>query len=320
MSTETKEGMFSDLEELSHSEVKDLVKDVDIMVRSFEQEHHDLRDERKNQITLVKSMRLAVGEIEEGNQERKKLLQRFHSARKSSETARNNRDAVNKAVPPPVSILKEWLGETHQRLVTINNDLTSVPTLNREIEMFKRFFEIQASVVRKYDSEKFHSEYVKHIESIREITSELDKTRKSISSKPKQSDVEEEYNPSHSDVRKISKRITNIDKKLDSLYSEIKEQKKQLKRLRSYVNITRGRGKPIKIAEVKTRAQSGGSLNAAELGALLNSGGLTELTREESSKTLESKPNKSNSKKPRRKFGVARRGARHGNLATRREE
>ena len=98
MSTETKEGMFSDLEELSHSEVKDLVKDVDIMVRSFEQEHHDLRDERKNQITLVKSMRLAVGEIEEGNQERKKLLQRFHSARKSSETARNNRDAVNKAV------------------------------------------------------------------------------------------------------------------------------------------------------------------------------------------------------------------------------
>ncbi len=54
MSSETKDGMFSDLEELSHTEVKQLVKDADIQVRSLEQEHQDIRDERKNQITLVK--------------------------------------------------------------------------------------------------------------------------------------------------------------------------------------------------------------------------------------------------------------------------
>jgi len=320
VSSEAKEGMFSDLEELSHTEVKQLAKDADIQVRSLEQEHQDIRDERKNQITLVKSMRLAVGDMEEGNLERKNLLQRFHSVRKSSEIARNQRDAVNRAIPPPVNILEEWLGETHQRLVTINNDLTTVPTLNREIEMFKRFFEIQASVVRKYDSEKYHSQYVKHIESIREITSELDKTRKPKPSKSEQKDVEEENNISHSELRKISKRISNIDKKLDSLYSEVKEQKKELKRLRSYVNITRGRGKPIKIAEVKSRAQRGGSLNTAELGALLNSGGLTELTSGDTSKTLKSKLTKSNSKQPRKKIGVARRGARKGTLATRRDE
>ena len=132
--------------------------------------------------------------------------------------------------------------------------------------------------------------------------------------------MEEENNISHSELRKISKRISNIDKKLDSLYSEVKEQKKELKRLRSYVNITRGRGKPIKIAEVKSRAQRGGSLNTAELGALLNSGGLTELTSGDTSKTLKSKLTKSNSKQPRKKIGVARRGARKGALATRRDE
>ena len=56
---------------------------------------------------------------------------------------------MNRLIPPPMDVLKEWLSETHRRLTTIDNDLTAVPTLSRELEAFRRFFEIQASILKK---------------------------------------------------------------------------------------------------------------------------------------------------------------------------
>ena len=87
------------------------------------------------------------------------------------------REILYRSIPPPSSILAEWMSETHQRLVTIDNDLTTVPTLYREIDMFKRFFELQAAYTRKQESEKFHEDYVNQIKEIRIITKQLDATR-----------------------------------------------------------------------------------------------------------------------------------------------
>ena len=75
--------------------------------------------------------------------ERKGLLKQFHSTRKSAEESRKHRDSVNSCIPPPIDVLSEWLEENHRRLTTIDNDLTAVPTLPRELETFSRFFELQ---------------------------------------------------------------------------------------------------------------------------------------------------------------------------------
>ena len=107
----------------------------------------------------MKSLRQAVGENEAISEERRGLLRKFHQSRKQAEEARKKRDSVNSSIPPPSAILAEWMVETHQRLVTIDNDLTAVPTLHREIDMFKRFFELQAAFTRKQESEKFHEEF-----------------------------------------------------------------------------------------------------------------------------------------------------------------
>ena len=84
--------------------------------------------------------------------------------------------------------------------------------------------------------------------------------------------------------------------------------------------MTSSRGKPIKISEVKDRAQSGDSLNTEELGALLRTGGLSELTKDSKKVVKKKQIKKSSGKKQHRRLGVARGGARLGSRAAKRED
>jgi len=315
--SESVSTIFSDLEDRDRKDIEQNLNDLERQIRTIEEEHKSLKYERKNQVEIVKSLRAAVGEIESVNDERRGLLKKFHQARKLAEKSREMRDEVNRSIPPPSNILSEWMGETYQRLVTIDNDLTAVPTLNREIEMFKRFFELQAAFTRKQESEIHHAEYIKHIGEIRNIAKELDSTRKNDENSESK---EEGSSASRSDVRKLSKRIGKIDKELDKLFEERKNLRKEAKRIRSYLRMTSSRGKPIKISEVKSRAESGDSLNTQELGALLRTGGLSELAKD-SSKTVKKKISKKVSgKKQHRRLGVARGGARLGSRASKRDD
>ena len=51
--SEPQEGIFSDLEELSHKEVKLLSNKIEREIRTIEDEHKSLRNERKNQVEIV---------------------------------------------------------------------------------------------------------------------------------------------------------------------------------------------------------------------------------------------------------------------------
>ena len=322
---EPKEGIFSDLEEMSHKDVELLSKKIEREIRTIEEEHMSLRNEKRNQIEIVKSLRQALDENEAISEERRGLLRKFHQSRKLAEEARKKRDSVNLSIPPPSTIIAEWMTETHQRLVTIDNDLTAVPTLHREIDMFKRFFELQAAFTRKQESEKFHEEYVIYIKEIRDITKELDATRKEPAKEnvEKMSSSDEEIdssNVSRSDVRKISKRIKKIDSQLDRISEERKSLRKEANRLRTYLRITSSRGKPMKISEVKDRATSGDSLNTQELGALLRTGGLAELTKGSPKQSKKKQSRKNKGKKQHRKLGVARGGARLGSRVSKRDD
>jgi|TARA_B100001996_G_scaffold226651_1_gene174555 ABC-type phosphate transport system auxiliary subunit len=322
--SEPQKGIFSDLEDMPHKDVELLSKKIEREIRTIEDEHKSLRNERRNQVEIVKSLRQAVGENEAISEERRGLLRKFHQSRKQAEEARKKRDSVNSSIPPPSAILAEWMVETHQRLVTIDNDLTAVPTLHREIDMFKRFFELQAAFTRKQESEKFHEEYVNYIKEIRVITKELDATRKdSPKEKIEESSSDgkiDSSNVNRSDVRKISKRIKKIDSQLDKITEERKSLRKEANRLKTYLRVTSSRGKPIKISEVKDRATSGDSLNTQELGALLRTGGLAELTKSNSKQPKKKQPRKNKGKKQHRKLGVARGGARLGSRVSKRDD
>lgn len=322
MISDAKNGSFDDLEEMDHKDIDEMKGDLERELRSVERQHRELRDERRNQVDLVRSLRSAIGEMRSADGARKGLLREFHSARKLAEEARHRRDSVNSCIPPPADVLAEWLRETHRRLVTIDNDLTAVPTLARELDSFGRFFELQAAIVRKRNSEKAHSEYVTQVKKMREVTTKLDATRKSGKDKVDDALGETELDSgsiSRTDIRKTSSRIDKIDKRLDGLSSERKNIRRRLGRIKAYLKVTLRGGRAIRLADVKDRVQSGGSLDASELDALLRSGGLSEIAgSEETEERPKAKPKPARKKKGMR-LGVTRGGSRRGTMAARRE-
>ena len=107
---------------------------------------------------------------------------------------------------------------------------------------------------------------------------------------------------------------------LDKISEERKVLRKEANRLRTYLRVTSSGGKPIKISEVKDRASSGDSLNTQELGALLKTGGLADLTKSNSDKTKKKAIRKNKGKKQHRRLGVARGGARLGSRVSKRDD
>tara|TARA_B100000029_G_scaffold313729_1_gene306165 strand:- start:2895 stop:3875 length:981 start_codon:yes stop_codon:yes gene_type:complete len=314
---------FNDLEEMDHVEVERMKVDLLRSLKSVEQELSDLRGERRDQVSLVRTLRTAVGEMEHVSEARKSLLGEFHTVRKIADKARRGRDDVNSRIPPPIEVLNEWLSDTHTRLTTLDNDLTTVPTLARELDSFARFFELQAAISAKGESESYHKKYVKQVKRMREITTKLDSTKRSNPKSEEgvsQNSENESRGISRSEIRKVSIRISNIDKQLDKLNSERKQIRSNLGRVRSYQKATTRDGRPIKLSDIKERAKTGGTLDANELETLLDSANLSELTDvKNESPTDKEDLHQGRPKRKRMRLGATRGGARRGTQAAKRE-
>ena len=321
MSKDSRRNIWEDLEGFSKEEITRIVKEKKVLLRTIDVQIRDLQSERKEQVHIVQALRTAIVGFESSDSGRRKLLAKFHSSRKDAQKCREKRDAINESIPPPSKILEEWLRETYDSLTSIDNDLTTVPMLNPELTAFSRFFEIQASIMRKRDAEKSHSDYIKKVSEMRIISSKLDQNKeisnKVVSELKENVEIEEEK-VSRKDIRKISKRISSIDEKIESIKEDVKRERKELKRLEKFSRITSGRRDFSSIDDIRGIAAKGGSLSTDELGALLESGGLSSISEEKVEGGKKSNE-VSNPRKKIRKIGVSRRGSRKGRAATRRE-
>jgi tetrahydromethanopterin S-methyltransferase subunit G len=269
----------------------------------------------------VKSLRSAIVGFENSGSGRKKLLREFHVSRKEAQRHREMRDAINKCVPPPSKILEEWLNETYGSLTIIDNDLTSVPMLNPELSAFSRFFEIQSSIKKKREAENAHSDYISKVSEMRRISSKLDQNKEEVDKVVSELKDKAEIGGdrvSRKEISRVSKRISSIDEKIDTLKVDVKKERKELKRLEKFSRISSGRGGISSIEDIRGIAAKGGSLSTEELGALLESGGFSSIS--ETKKDIQGKaPVGDNSRKKMRRIGVSRKGSRQGRVASRRE-
>jgi len=321
MSGESRRNMWGDLEGLDAEEITRIVKEKKILLRTIDEQIRDLQSERKQQVHIVSALRSAVVGFENSDSGRKRLLAEFHSSRKGAQQQRAKRDAINESVPPPSKILEEWLSDTFDSLTRIDNDLTSVPMLNPELTAFSRFFEIQASIKRKREAEKAHSKYIKKVGEMRKISSKLDQNKEvsnKVVSELKENVEIEEDKVSRKEIRRISKRISSIDNKIESIKENVKSERKELKRLEKFSRISSSRRDFSSIDDIRGIAAKGGSLSTDELGALLESGGLSSISEKKVSESKKSKE-ESGTRKKSRKIGVSRRGSRQGRVATRRD-
>tara|TARA_B100000586_G_scaffold208205_1_gene155537 strand:- start:1361 stop:2323 length:963 start_codon:yes stop_codon:yes gene_type:complete len=320
MSRSDQTGLWDDLEEMGQTDIEDLRSEHKRLLATMEDELRGLKAERKEQVEIVKSLRSAIGKVEVADSGRRSLLREFHRSRKSAQKEKGVRDSINKCVPPPTNILLEWLSVTHTRLTTVDNDLTMVPMLNRELDAFSRFFELQTAIERKKVAESAHGRYAAYVSEMREITTRLDKYKaekeRSVSEISEDLGIED-GDISRKEIRGISNRISDIDNRMDSLTKERRTARKELRRVEAYSRISEGRHGRVKISDIKDVARSGGSLSTEEMGALLEMGGLSSLGKQSHDKTQPAAGKKR--KKKGRKLGVSRGGSRKGNLATRKE-
>jgi hypothetical protein len=321
MSKESESQNLDEFDEMDKSDMITLRDELQAQLDVCGQQFKELVEDRRNQIAIVKTLRNTMKEVESMDEGRKELLSEFHKVRKNAEDAKKIRDSMNKLIPPPSAILEKWILNAYVNLTTIDNDLTAIPTLPREKDIFKRFFELQVCIVRKKEAENAHLEYVKNVGELREISKKLDmqreEKRKNISEIESNSEIEVEA-VSRKDVRKISKAITSIDKKLDSLKLESIEIRNKLKLVKIAFKKINSRGKVITISQIKEKVDGGSKLDASEFGVLLETGGLTTIAKKSEDKEIKSTKRISNKKKMRR-LGTVKRKSRQGNSAALRE-
>ena len=314
------DSQWGDLKGLDKEAISRLINEKKVFLKSLSSQIKELRSERKDQIHIVKSLRSAIVGLEKSDSGRKKLLGEFHKSRKMAQQHREKRDAINKSVPPPSKILEEWLQETFASLTTIDNDLTSVPMLNPELSAFSRFFEIQSSIRKKREAEKAHSEYISMVSEMRGISSKLDQNKdevnKVVSNLEEKAEIEEDR-VSRKEIRRISKRISTIDEKIELTKEEEKGVRIDLKRIEKFSRISSVRKGVTSIEDIRGIAAKGGTLSTEELGALLETGGFSSISEKKQSRkdeAVDSRP-----RRKVRKIGVSRRGGRKGSVAGRRE-
>ncbi len=322
MKNDKNHSKWDDLENHNNEELKKLIRQKKDFLKSLNSEMGELRDERKNQVMIAKALRSAIGGLEESGSGRKKLLGEFQKTRREAQKHREKRDAINKCIPPPSNILEEWLSDTYNALTKVDNDLTAVPMLNPELAAFSRFFEIQASIIRKREAEESHREYLLKVSSMKDISSSLDEnkheSKKALAELKDDVDLDE-GKVSRKEIRKVSKSISRIDMKLEKTKISIRNERKELRRIEDYSKIASGRPGRAKMSEIRGIAATGGPLSAEEMGALLESGGFASIAESNEGPGDLFKEERRSKKKRKRKLGVSRRGGRKGNVAARKE-
>ena len=308
-----KSGLFDDLEGLPDSEIEERLASLKASVEATLKEQKRVKQERDAEITLVQSLRLIQESTRGFSNERNALLNEFRNIREEANKIKSDRDEINENVPPPLEIIEQRMVETHRRLATITNDLSTIPIRNHEVKLFSFFFELRAMHSRKLMGNQLHQKYIELLRKQEEKLKQLDKLseeRKSVAEGARAEVQDHQANPK--EIRKLNERIGKMLETINSHRSELKKMKREVGRLEAYARVRKkgqkgsrsGRKIGPRLDEVKARASSGKSLSLEDMNALLNSGNLFDALGESEETTSESKPEPV--KKRKRQAGAAR--------------
>lgn len=311
-----KEGLFDDLEGVSDHEIDERATALRASIRACEQEELAMTEERKAMITLVQSLRL-VQEAQRGiSKERTSMLNEFRGLRSKANTIRAERDAINEAVPPPLEVIEQRLGQTYRRLATLPNDLVKMPNRDHEIQLFSFFFELQAMHARKKRGNELHQEYIELLRGQEEKLKGLDKLaadKQAVAEEARGEAPTAEANPK--EIRRLNDRIGEMLESIQSKRKDIKKMRREAGRLEACLRVRKkagsgrrsgGRGSGRvgpRLEDVKARASSGDSLSLEDFSTLLKGGGLAGIAEDDKA---DAKAEKEVIKPRRRQVGAAR--------------
>lgn len=315
--------LFKDLENLSLHRIEDMLRDVKSDIRSTEAQSESLRNERRQLIDIVTSLRESLKKGSEDSEEKRKLRKQLSTFQNQRHEAQKFRDDANQRVPPTLTQILDSLKHRHRLLTTIMNDLNEMPTLEDEILIFQSFLEYQAMYEVKTQSMEAHKRMITAIEGIRSIMKQFkeidgrgDERKKNLAEST--TNIEED-DVGWPEVRRISSRIEHIDRMHRECRSDRGKLIRERGRLQAFLKIREGKRAVdhINPEDVKEKAASGGTLSISDLDALLSSGGLSEIGNVEVKETNTDEKRK---RKRNRRSGASRSKPRETNLNRERDQ
>ena len=295
--------LFEDLRTRSNQDVKDMLGDLQSELSVLESEIEIRNNERRNAIEMSKALRKSADLQREEN----KIANTLKPRREKIEQVKKQRDEVNNNYIP-VHWIENELSKVFKRL-TEDVDLMRTPSLQKETELFSWFFELQSMHEHSRKTREFHNEFKKLLREQKNALFELENVKESGTEISLFGDFANfddlahklllEMNPMHTEKRKLKREIGRLEawirisgrKGGQKTRNNNRSKKKQYPKRRDNVNV----------AEVKSRAASGGSLSLSDLDALLNSGGISSITNEpQNDNTKRKKKSKKNNFSPHR--------------------
>ncbi len=289
--------LFEDLRIMPAQDVKDMLEDLQSELSVLESEIEIRNNERKNAIEMSKALRKNADLQREEN----KIANTLKPRREKIEQVKKQRDEVNNNYIP-VHWIENELSKVFKRL-TEDVDLMRTPSLQKETELFSWFFELQSMHEHSKKTREFHNEFKKLLREQKNALFELENVKESGTEVNLFGDFANfddlahklllEMNPMHTEKRKLKREIGRLEawirissrKGGQKTRNNNRSNKKNYSKRRSNVNV----------AEVKSRAASGGALSLSDLDALLNSGGISSISNGQKNGT--SKKNKKSKKK-----------------------
>ncbi len=288
--------LFEDLRDIPKQDVIDKLEILQDQLSVVESNIKVRKSERNNAIEMSKAIRKNA----ELKNEESKLGNSLKPRRDKIEKIKKERDSINNNYIP-IHWIEDEMMKVFYRL-TEDVDQITAPSLNKEKELFSWFFELQSMHQHSNRTRELHNQFIKLLNEQKDTLDELDLVKKgsndSFGNYENFDDLAHklllELNSIHNEKRTLRREIGRLEAWLRICDRKKKDKKRYNNKKQNNRNKSNSRNS-VNIEEVKSRASSGESISLSDLGALLNSGGLSSIQNGGEGKSLKKKKKKMSS-------------------------
>ncbi len=324
--------LFADLRSRPTPEIESEAKELRKRKSLIEAEVDSIKVARQAQIRIVEALRGIVNDTSELRTEQRKIIPQLGNRRKEIDKLRQQRDDINSKIVLPTKAIEEEIILVYEKLCGAAKSFR-YPSPEEEVRLFIYFLELQEMFKAAVISSECHHVLQQLSGQQRAAVKEL-KSFESETESIKSDALEgitsaKELKGNYHEMKDIDRQIGKLWRNLNSKHDELREAKRELGRLDAWLRIQKkdsnkpsgkrqgskggssdrphqSRVPKVDIKEVKRKAASGESMSLEDFGALLSSGGLSNIIADEP------QPSRSRRKKSNKK----RVGATSGNRGT----
>lgn len=232
------EDLFHDLRTLPDHSVKQLRDNLSGEMEAVETRIVALEDEKNSSMKMANAMRGVVKETSGIKKEHKSIITGLGARNKEIDSIKSKRDTISKNIILPKHMIEEELIRVYNRL-TEEVDIHSVPSLNREMEQFSWFLELQAMHAKAIEATTLHENYVSLVKTQKSEIKKLkifsekhdEATEKILSEEPLLKDVQ----ISSGQVLSYNRRIKSLQKAIRQRQTELHKMRREAGRLDAWI-------------------------------------------------------------------------------------